>query len=235
VARLLGGERALARSLADPGVPAEARGELLDAVFTRAVDAPVLELLHHIVGERWSSSIDLVDGIEALGADAAFVAADHDGTLDSVEDELFRFARIIDGAPALRAAFANAALPVDHKRELARTLLSEKVAPTTLRLVDSVLLAPRGRPIDIAIDALAARAAGRRERQIAVVRVAVPLSDERRDRLAAALATAVGRHVKLHVEIDTELLGGVVVRIGDEIFDGSIAHRIAQSHERFSD
>jgi F-type H+-transporting ATPase subunit delta len=96
------------------------------------------------------------------------------------------------------------------------------------------VLAPRGRPIDRAVDALAVAAAGRRERQIAIVRVAVPISDEQRDRLAAALAAALGREVRLHVHIDPAILGGVVVRVGDEMFDGSILHRVEQSRERLT-
>jgi len=227
VAALLSDERALARSLGDPGIDASSRQALADAVFRGKVDDAVLDLIGVVTGGRWSQTDDLVDGVEALGAQAAFTAAERDSTLDDTEDELFRFARIVDGAPELRAALSDAGTPVDVKQRLVRALLDGKVGEVTLLLIDHVVAAPRGRPTDRAIDDLAAQAAARKQRVIAVVTSAVPLTDEQSDTLAAALGRVLGHDVRLQPRVDPSILGGVVIRVGDELFDGSVQLRLA--------
>ncbi len=234
VAGLLSVERALARSLADPGIDAEARKNLVDAVFGSKVAPALLALLQTVTAQRWSAAEDLVDAVELLGAEAAFADADADGSLDDVEDELFRFARIVDGAPELRYALADADLPLPARQQLIRTLLAAKVSPVTLLLVDAVVAAPRGRPVDRAVDALAAAAAARRDREIAVVTSAVVLSDDQRDGLATALGRVLGSGVRLQTRVDPDLLGGVVVRVGEQLFDGSVRLRLADARARLS-
>jgi F-type H+-transporting ATPase subunit delta len=229
VARLLSHEPALTRALADPGTSAETRGALLETLLGERLSPLALDVMRGVVGARWSAPGDLIDGVEALGAQAAFEEATREGTLDEVEDELFRFARIIDRAPGLRSALTDPAMPVENKRDLVHTLLANKVTPVTATLVESVVLAPRGRPADRAIDELAAQAAARRQRQIAVVRVAIPLDEDLRDRLAAALEQALGHAVRLQVETDPSVVGGIVVRVGDELIDGSVIRRLAQA------
>jgi F-type H+-transporting ATPase subunit delta len=226
VAALLSDERALARSLADPGIDASSRQALADTVFRGKVDDAVLDLIGVVTAERWSQTEDLVDGVEALGAQAAFTAAERDGTLDDTEDELFRFARIVDGAPELRAALGDAGTPVEAKQRLVRALLEDKVADVTLLLIDHVVAAPRGRPTDRAIDDLAAQAAARKQRVIAVVTSAVPLTDEQSATLTAALGRVLGHDVTLQTRLDPSILGGVVIRVGDELFDGSVRARL---------
>lgn len=229
VARLLSRESALTRALADPGTDAATRVTLLSTLFGERIGAPALAVLGAVVSARWSTPRDLVDGVEALGAQAGFEQASRSDTLDEVEDELFRFARIIERAPALRLALADPALPQANKLDLLRSLLADKASPVTLALIESVVLAPRGRTPNHAVDELAAQAAERRQRQIAVVRVAAPLDDALRDRLAAALERTLGHAVRLQVEIDPDVLAGIVVRVGDELIDGSVARRLAQA------
>ncbi|HEX7355661.1 MAG TPA: F0F1 ATP synthase subunit delta [Mycobacteriales bacterium] len=227
VATLLSGERSLARSLSDPGIDAAARRNLVDAVFRGKVDDDVLDLLQVVTGERWSQEDDLVDGVETLGAQAAFTAAERDGTLEDTEDELFRFARIVDGAPDLRTALADPRTPVEAKRRLVQSLLEGKVGDVTLLLAEHVVAAPRGRAADRAIDELAAQAAARKQRVIAVVTSAVPLSSEQTDALAESLGRVLGHDVHLQTRTDPEILGGVVIRVGDELFDGSVLARMS--------
>jgi F-type H+-transporting ATPase subunit delta len=229
VARLLSHEAHLTRALADPGTDAETRGVLLNTLLGSRLSAPAFEVMRGVVGARWSVSGDLIDAVEALGAQAAFEQATREGTLDEVEDELFRFARIIDRAPHLRSALTDLALPVENKRELVHALLAGKASPVTTALVETVVLAPRGRAADYAIDQLAVQAAERRQRQIAVVRVAIPLDDDQLDRLSAALERTLGHAVRLQVEVDEDVVGGIVVRVGDELIDGSMARRVAQA------
>ncbi|HEV7207316.1 MAG TPA: F0F1 ATP synthase subunit delta [Mycobacteriales bacterium] len=234
VTRLLSAERALARMLADPVVAVAARQELLARLLSERLDPASMEVLRGLVESRWSRPADLVDAVELLGAQAAFAVAEREQTLDDVEDQLFRFARIIESNPSLRAALSDPAGTAEHKRQLVDALLTGKVAQITLNLVDNVVRAPRGRPIGAAVDALCEQAAQRRRRLIAIVRVASALTEEQRDRLTAALGRSLGHDVRLQVQVDPAVQGGVVVRVGDELFDGSIARRLAQVRRRLA-
>ncbi len=100
---LLGREHALRRALADPATPSEARGGLADRLFDGKIGRPALDVVSDMVKSRWSRAGDLLEGLESLARAAAFGVAEKDGSLDRVEDELFRFGRILDREPELVA------------------------------------------------------------------------------------------------------------------------------------
>lgn len=229
VSRLFSREKSLARSLADPGTEAAARVNLLTSLLQQRIGAIAFDTLRTVVGLRWSTSRDLVDGVELLGAQAAFERAARTGSLDEVEDELFRFARIVERAPGLSTALADPGVDGERKRELVHSLLADKASPVTTQLAESVITSLRGRTPSRAMDELASEAALRRRREIAIVRVASPLDDETKERLAAALGRALGHEVRLQVEVDPAIVGGIVVQVGDEVFDGSMSRRLAQA------
>ena len=108
--------------------------------------------------------------------------------LDDLEDELFRFGRVVNGAPDLRIALSNPFFPAERKRELLDALLGGKVTEPTLRLVTQAAVQARGRSLDASLDEYARLAAERRERLVAEVHVAIALTAAQRRRLAAALA-----------------------------------------------
>ncbi len=165
---------------------------------------------------------------------ATAAVAESDGDLDDLEDELFRFTRIVSGNPALRSALSSPVAPAELKRQLLHTLLDGKVTGSALRLITMAAVHPRGRSLDAGLTEYARLAADWRERLIAVVRVAVPLSGSERQRLIAALSTAYGHDIHLDVLIDPGVLGGMSVRIGDELIDGSVASRLAALHRQLA-
>ena len=228
VAALLGREPGLARALADPGAAPEARVGLVDTLVGERIGAVALGLVRDVVVLRWSTSADLVDGVEMLGAQAVFESSARAGSLDEVEDELFRFARTVEHSSELRVALTDPEVSGANRAALVTGLLSGKAKPATVQLVASVVTSPRGRKPSQALDDLAAEAASRRQRKIAVARVAVPLDADLRDRLETALGSALGHDVRLQVEVDPSVVGGIVVQVGDEVFDGSVARRLGQ-------
>jgi F-type H+-transporting ATPase subunit delta len=67
------------------------------------------------------------------------------------------------------------------------------------------------------------------ERSIDVeVRSAVALDEPQKQKIATALKTRLGREIRLHCEVDSGLLGGVVIRAGDKVIDGSVSTRLAE-------
>jgi F-type H+-transporting ATPase subunit delta len=226
VVQLLDRSGQLRRALGDPTTAGPAKEALLDSLLGEQIDPLAMRVLKEVVGLRWSSARDLVDAVEVLAVQAAFLVAEADGSLDEVEDELFRFSRIIARDPALRAVLTDRGLPNDRKSKLLTGLLGDRARPETLRLVTSLVSAPRGRTLEDGLAEYARLAAEIRERSVARVTTAVRLTDAQEERLAAALARTLGRQVQLQVDVDPAVLGGVLVRVGDEVIDGTTRHHL---------
>ena len=154
------------------------------------------------------------------------------GRLGEVEDELFRFARVVEGAAELRGALTDRAIPGETREALVADLLGDKVQPASLRLARYA--ARSGNPRDFVglVDWLVERAAAEADRRVAEVRSAVSLDADQRGRLAAALGRLTGRTVEVRVSVDPEVLGGFIATIGDTIVDGSVRHRLELLRER---
>jgi F-type H+-transporting ATPase subunit delta len=227
VAALLVREFALRRALSDPSTPSGGRAELLESVLGGQISPAALDILRGVVRARWSRPPDLTDAIEDLGRQVVFIAAEAAGVLDEVEDELFRFGRILDREPRLAAALADRTASPERRIELTDSLLRDKTHAPTRQLLDHVIAEPRERSLDRIIDDLSKQAAARRSRSIALVRSAVALTPDQQTRLAASLRRIYGRDIALQVEVDRDLLGGLVVQIEDDVIDGSVASRLA--------
>lgn len=216
----------LRRALGDPTTPLPAKESLLDSLLGHQLDPLAMRVLKVVVAQRWSSARDLVDAVEVLAVQAAFLVAEADGTLDDVEDELFRFSRIVARDSTLRAVLTDRGLDNERKSALLAGLLGDRARPETLRLVTSLVTAPRGRTLEDGLAEYARLAAEIRERSVARVTTAVRLTEDQEGRLADALARTLGRQVQLQVDVDPAVLGGVLVRVGDEVIDGSTRHHL---------
>ncbi|MGP4006167.1 F0F1 ATP synthase subunit delta [Streptomyces sp. 4N124] len=231
---LLHREVSLRRVLTDPAQSGEAKADLAQRLIGGQVSGEAADLLSGMVRSRWSQSRDLVDALEQLANIADFTAAQKAGTLDDVEDELFRFGRIISSNTELRAALTNRSATTSAKSELLRSLLGGRSTATTERLVTRLVTVPRGRSLEAGLESLSKLAAERRDRMVAVVTSAVPLSDGQKQRLGAALAKLYGRPMHLNLDVDPEVLGGIRVQVGDEVINGSIADRIEDAGRRLA-
>jgi F-type H+-transporting ATPase subunit delta len=183
---------------------------------------------------RWSHPIDLADAASTLAVEASLDAADARGDLDSVEDELFRFGRIVGGDRELSRILGDRKAPAEGKAALLDRLLSGKVSPITEQLVRNVLTGPHPGSPDTAIERLSDQASRRRGQSIARVTSAVALTAAQEQRLTEVLGRLYGRTIGLQVTVDPSLLGGLVVQVGDEVIDGSIAHRLEVAGRRLA-
>jgi F-type H+-transporting ATPase subunit delta len=232
VSTLLSRETSLRGLLSDAGTPAEQRAALASSVLSGRASELAADVVADVVRRRWSSPRDLVDALEILGAEAAFLVAERSGRLDAVEDELFRFARTIAADDRLSATLNDPAMPDAAKADLVADLLRGRADDETVRLVSHVVAHPRGRRAEQAVNELVELAATRREELVAEVIVADGITEDQQQRLAAALGRIYGRTVTLQVAVDPTVSGGVVVRMGDEVIDGSLAHRLAEARRR---
>ncbi|MEE1757176.1 F0F1 ATP synthase subunit delta [Streptomyces sp. SP18CS02] len=234
VTALLDREVSLRRVLTDPAQAGEAKAELAARLLSGQVGGETADLVSGMVRSRWSQSRDLVDTLEELAATADLTAAQQAGALDDVEDELFRFGRIVASNPELRAALTNRSATASAKGELVRSLLGGKADGVTVRLIVRLVTRPRGRSLEAGLESLSKLAAARRDRMVAVVVSAVPLSDRQKQRLGAALASLYGRQMHLNLDVDPAVVGGISVRVGDEVIDGTIADRLEEAARRLA-
>ncbi len=234
VTGLLAGESALRRALADPSRSAADRSGLADALLSGRVGSAAAGLVGDVAAARWAAPGDLVDAVEQLAVQAILAAAEAQGSLDDLEDELFRFGRIVASRPELRIALTNPLVPDAAKVGLLDDLLAGKVTPEAQRLITQAAVNPLGRSLDVTLDEYSRLAARRRERLVAEVHVAVPLTVEQRSRLVAALAAAYGHQVHLNVVLDPRVAGGMTIRVGDELIDASVTSRLAEARRRLA-
>jgi F-type H+-transporting ATPase subunit delta len=167
------------------------------------------------------------DRVEAY-ARALFEVAKAEGTLPEVEDELFRFARVVEGSDDLRMALTDPQLPAERRQAIVEDLLGGKALPTTVALISFVVGIGRASELPKIVDRFVSYSAEEREHAVAEVRTAVSLDETQRKRLADALGKATGKNVEVKVIVDPTVLGGVVARIGDTVIDGSVRSRIEQ-------
>jgi F-type H+-transporting ATPase subunit delta len=234
----LDGDVSLRRLLTDPSRGGDQRAELIASLLRGKVGDPALELVAGTVRSRWSQPRDLADAVDILATEAELALAERAGALDAVEDDLFRFGRILAAEPQLASGLSQRGAERQgaptRRTALADSLLAGKASPSALRLIHRLVAAPRGRSVIAGVEELSRIAAERRERITALVTAAVPLTEAQRERLSGILARAYGREIRLNVELDQDLVGGLVVRIGDDIIDGSLSGRLAETSRRFA-
>jgi len=234
VAGLLDSSAGLRRALTDPSRAGQVRAALVSRVLTGKVGGPALDVVSGLVRERWSTPRDLSDALEALATTAVLSSAERSRSLDQVEDEVFRFSRVVAADRALASALSDRTAAPARLGALVERLLGAKVTPQTLVLVRQAVTAPRGRRLEDALSDVLELAAARRSRLVAVATAAFPLSPDQSDRLAAALGRVYGREVLLEVDVDPEVLGGLRVRVGDEVLDATILSRLDEARRRLA-
>lgn len=225
VVGVLEDNRVLRVSVADTAASVEARQDLVRGVFGWKIDQTTLDLLLAAVALDWSNPRELREGLILLGREALMRSADEQGQLQAVEDELFRLGRIVAGDPEFEQLLADRTAETDAKRALLAQVLYGKVTAVTEALASQAVARPAGMPADDFME-ISRQAAELRGRSVAVVTSAEPLTEQQSDDLRARLASLYGREIAIHNDVDQTLLGGVVVRVGDEIIDGSVAGRL---------
>jgi len=234
VAHVLDGTLSLRRALSDASVRPEDRAGLARRLLSSKVGDSTLAVVEAVARQRWSRPLDLVEATETLATEAALDAADARGELADVEDELFRFSRIVAGDDDLARILGNRSAPREGKSALLDRLLSGKVSPVTERLVRNSLTSSHVHSAENEIERLSTAAARRRGQSVAHVTSALPLTEAQEQRLIAMLERIYGRTMGLQVQVDPAVLGGLVIRVEDEVIDGSIAHRLEAAGRRLA-
>lgn len=238
VAQLLDRETVVTRYLTQPAEDAAPRVRLIERLTSGQVGDAALDVLRAAVSERWSANSDLVDAIQHVAQQALLLRAERDGHVDEVEDQLFRFSRILEAQPRLALLLGNDEAPAEGRVELLRKVLegaSGRVNPVAVALLSQTIELLRDEPAEDAVRSVAAVAVARRGEVVAHVSAVAELSDDQRSRLTEVLSRIYSHEVKVQLQVDPKLLGGLRITVGEEVIDGTLSSRLATARSHLPD
>jgi ATP synthase F0 subunit b/ATP synthase F1 delta subunit len=234
-AKLLGQEPVLARHLADPTGDPAPKVRLVETLLSGKVSDSALDILKTAVSQRWSSTSDLIRCVQHVARLVLLVRAERDDQVEDVEDQLFRFSRILDAEPRLITLLSDYTAPLDGRISLLNNVLRRRASRNAADLLRQTIELLRGERADEVVRELANLAVSRRGEVVAHVRAAGELSDAQRDRLTELLTRIYGHPVSLQLDVNPALLGGLTIAVGDEVIDGSLASKLAAAETHLPD
>lgn len=165
-------------------------------------------------------------------AQALFDIAQDNNTLDVLEKELKAVTDIIEGEQGIKRILTHPQVMVDAKKEVISALFAGKISDTSLNFL--YLIIDRHREayipgVTIEYTRLANEAHNRVD---AVVTSTKDLTSDQKENLAKVLSRLAGKEVSPEFAVDASLLGGIVVRIGDKVIDGSVKHKLETLQQR---
>lgn len=220
-------QAALRRALTDPSREADQRQDLVQKIFGTQVNGTVLTIVQALAGKRWSQERDLGDGLEHIATTVVAAVAESDGLagLNTLESELLGFTQTVHSSHEVQAALTDPHATDQAKLKLAQALSANASSGARL-LIDQAISSPRGKKPQDLIGDFVKTIAARQQRWIAIVNVAAPLSEATQERLGKALNAYFGRDLKLNINVDPAVLGGMKVQVEDEVVDSSIESRL---------
>ncbi|UVO11074.1 F0F1 ATP synthase subunit B/delta [Mycobacterium sp. SVM_VP21] len=237
VAELLERETVVTRHLTVPTDDAAPKVRLVQRLFADKIGAAALTLVTEAGSARWSNGEDLVTAVEYVARQALLLSAESAGTVDEVEDQLFRFSRVLDAQPRLDILLGDTATPAAGRVGLLRNVIGSGSGanPIAVALLEQTVRLLRGQSAHQAITELAQIAVARRGELVAHVGAAAELSDAQRTRLNTVLSRIYSHPVRVQVGVDPALLGGLTISVGDEVIDGTLSSRLAAAKTQLPD
>ncbi|MEZ0385382.1 F0F1 ATP synthase subunit B/delta [Mycobacterium sp. pW045] len=237
VAEVLEREAVVTRHLTVPTEDPAPKVRLVQRLFSGKIGDPALSLVSDAASARWSNDGDLIAAAEHVARQALLLAAERADSLDEVEDQLFRFSRILDAQPQLDTLLSDTATPAAGRVGLLRNVIGggSGANSITTALLEQTVQLLRGQSAHQAITELAQIAVARRGEVVAHVGAAAELSDAQRSRLNTVLSRIYSHPVRVQVGVDSELLGGLAISVGDEVIDGTLSSRLAAAKTQLPD
>jgi F-type H+-transporting ATPase subunit delta len=225
----------LRRALTDPSRSGDEKSALVKQLFSGKVSTDAAEIASGLAGSRWASARDIGDALETLAASVVIAVAENKSAvsasgitgLEALENDLFAFNQaVISNHEVQRALSEPQASPA------AKIALAEKLVPNASEeakvLIGQAVTQPRGLKVTNLVRRFAELAAKRQQRWIATVSITRPLTETQASRLQAGLNALYGRELKINMNVDPALIGGIRIQVGDEVVDASVIARLGQ-------
>ncbi len=234
-AKLLRSEAVLAKCFSEPADAGDGKAGLVETLLSGKISDTALEIVKTAVSQRWSSEADLVFAVGHVARLALLVRAERNNETSEVEDELFRFGRVLDSESQLNQLLSDHTSPAEGRIGLLDGVLGENANSTTEALLNQTIELLAGERADVAARELAQLAVARRGEVVAHVTAAAGLSDGQRSRLTEVLTRIYGHPVSLQIHLDPDVLGGLKIAVGEEAIDGSLSSRLTAAETQLPD
>src|SRR4029453_10699250 len=223
----------LRRALTDPSRSGEEKSALVKQLFGGKVSADAVEIASGLASSRWASARDIGDALETLAATVVIAVAENKSAvsasgiagLEELENDLFAFNQAVASSHEVQRALSEPQASAQAKITLAERLVPG-VGEEARVLISQAVSQPRGLKPSKLVEKFAKLAAKRQQRWIATVSVTRPLTETQASRLQAGLNALYGRELKVNVNVDPRLIGGIRVQVGDEVLDASVIGRL---------
>ena len=236
----------LRRSLTDPSRSGAEKSALVASLVNGKVSADAEAVVGRLAAARWSDARDLGDALETLAATVVIAVAENRSTsassgnsvsglnaLTSLESELFSFNQAVESSHEVQRALVEPQAGGPAKADLALKLVPGASEEAKV-LIGQAVVNPRGLKAVKLIERFANLAAARQQRWIADVTVSRPMDAGQLQRLQRGLNSLYGRELNVNVRVDPALIGGVRVRVGDEVVDASVMARLGELSRRLA-
>jgi len=229
----------LRRALTDPSRSADEKSALVKRLFGGNVSADAAEIASGLAGSRWASARDIGDALETLAATVVIAVAENKSAvsasgltgLEALENDLFAFSQSVESNHEVQRALSE-----PQASPAAKIGLAERLVPGASEeakvLIAQAVTQPRGLKATRLVRRFAELAAKRQQRWIATVGVTRPLTEAQTSRLQTALNSLYGRDLKINLNVDPALIGGIRIQVADEVVDASVAARLGQLHRQ---
>jgi F-type H+-transporting ATPase subunit delta len=225
----------LRRALTDPSRSGDEKSALVRQLVGGKVSADAAEIAGGLASSRWASARDIGDALETLAATVVISVAENKSAvsasgitgLEELENDLFSFNQAVASSHEVQRALSE-----PQASAAAKAALAEKLVPGVSEeakvLITQAVTQPRGIKATRLVERFAELAAKRQQRWIATVSVTRPLTPTQLARLQAGLNAMYGRELKVNVNVDPALIGGIRVQVGDEVLDASVLTRLGE-------
>jgi F-type H+-transporting ATPase subunit delta len=225
----------LRRALTDPSRSGDDKSALVRQLVGGKVSADAAEIAGGLAGSRWASARDIGDALETLAATVVISVAENKSAvsasgitgLEELENDLFSFNQAVASSHEVQRALSEPQASAAAKAALAGKLVPG-VSEEAKVLITQAVTQPRGIKATRLVERFAELAAKRQQRWIATVSVTRPLTPTQLARLQAGLNAMYGRDLKVNVNVDPALIGGIRVQVGDEVLDASVLTRLGE-------
>ncbi|SDT40038.1 ATP synthase F1 subcomplex delta subunit [Pseudarthrobacter equi] len=225
----------LRRALTDPSRNGDEKSALVRQLVGGKVSADAAEVAGGLASSRWASARDIGDALETLAATVVISVAENKSAvsasgitgLEELENDLFSFNQAVASSHEVQRALSE-----PQASGAAKAALAEKLVPGVSEeakvLITQAVTQPRGIKATRLVERFAELAAKRQQRWIATVSVTRPLTSTQLSRLQAGLNALYGRELKVNINVDPALIGGIRVQVGDEVLDASVISRLGE-------
>ncbi|MDQ0922924.1 F-type H+-transporting ATPase subunit delta [Pseudarthrobacter sp. W1I19] len=225
----------LRRALTDPSRNGDEKSALVRQLVGGKVSADAAEIAGGLASSRWANARDIGDALETLAATVVISVAENKSAvsasgisgLEELENDLFSFNQAVASNHEVQRALSEPQASAAAKATLAERLVPG-VSEEAKVLITQAVTQPRGIKATRLVERFAELAAKRQQRWIATVSVTRPLTQTQLARLQAGLNALYGRELKVNVNVDPALIGGIRVQIGDEVLDASVITRLGE-------